>query len=103
MSLLQVPSLDDLLEPMLSKTHGAKAVRNWDKQKQLFTQPLKSIERQTVQGQVAAGIGIISVLYIQQALGTLYKNLENEKVSNDSCQIDKDLFDMSQKSLDQLG
>ena len=45
MSLLQVPSLDDLLEPMLNKTHGAKAVRNWDKQKQLFTQPLKSIER----------------------------------------------------------
>jgi hypothetical protein len=37
MSLLQVPSLDDLLEPMLGKTHGAKAVRNWDKQKQLFT------------------------------------------------------------------
>jgi hypothetical protein len=49
MSLLQVPSLDALLEPMLGKTHGAKAVRNWDKQKQLFTQPLKSIERLTFQ------------------------------------------------------
>lgn len=103
MSLLQVPSLDDLLEPMLNKTHGAKAVRNWDKQKQLFTQPLKSIERLAFQGQIAARMGIISVLYTQQTLGTLYKNLENEKASNDSCQIVKDLFDMSQKSLDQLG
>jgi hypothetical protein len=48
-------------------------------------------------------LGIISVLYTQQTLGTLYKNLENEKASDDSCQIVKDLFDMSQKSLDQLG
>ena len=48
-------------------------------------------------------MGIISVLYTQQTLGTLYKNLENEKASDDSCQIVKDLFDMSQKSLDQLG
>jgi hypothetical protein len=29
-------------------------------------------------------MGIISVLYTQQTLGTLYKNLENEKASNDS-------------------
>jgi hypothetical protein len=48
-------------------------------------------------------MGIISVLYTQHTLGTLYKNLENEKASDDSCQIVKDLFDMSQKSLDQLG
>jgi hypothetical protein len=58
--MLSPKIFDKTFKPMLGKTHGAKAVRNWDKQKQLFTQPLKSIERQTVQGQVAARIGIIS-------------------------------------------
>jgi hypothetical protein len=52
--ILQVPSLDEILEPMIRTLHGPKAVKNWDKQKQLFTQPLKQIEKLAFQGQVAA-------------------------------------------------
>jgi hypothetical protein len=51
---LQVPSLDEILEPMIRTLHGPKAVKNWDKHKQLFTQPLKQIENLAFQGQVAA-------------------------------------------------
>ena len=102
-SLLQVPSLDELLEPMLRKTRGAKAVKNWDKYKQLHTQPLKQIERLAYQGQMAARFGIISVMYIQQSLATLLNSIESDGVSTQSIKLVRDLFEMSTKSLDQLG
>ncbi|CAC5402810.1 unnamed protein product [Mytilus coruscus] len=42
MEFLQVPSLYDLLEPMIRKNHGPKAVKSWDTgHRQLHTQPLK--------------------------------------------------------------
>ncbi|CAG2225073.1 unnamed protein product [Mytilus edulis] len=48
---LQVPSLDDLLEPMMRKNHGPKAVKSWDTgHRQLYTQPLKQIEKLSFQG-----------------------------------------------------
>ncbi len=71
---LQVPTLDDLLEPLISKKHGARAVSNWNKSRKLFTQPLRSVENLAYSGQMAARMGIISVSYMQQALGTLLNN-----------------------------
>lgn len=102
-SFLQVPSLDDLLEPMIRTVHGTNSVKSWDKHKQLVTQPLKQIENLAYQGQVASRMGIISVLYMQQTLGTLLERVENENVSDETCQMVKDLFAISTKSLDQVG
>ncbi|CAC5408397.1 unnamed protein product [Mytilus coruscus] len=48
-------------------------------------------------------MGIISVLYMQQTLGTLLERVENENVSDETCQMVKDLFAISTKSLDQVG
>ncbi|CAC5398486.1 unnamed protein product [Mytilus coruscus] len=50
-SFLQVPSLDDLLEPMIRTIHGSNSVKSWDKHKQLVTQPLKQIENLVYNGQ----------------------------------------------------
>ena len=41
-SMFQVPSLDELLEPMLSKRHGSK-MKGWGNNRPLVTQPLKPI------------------------------------------------------------
>ena len=101
---LQVPSLDDLLEPLLRQTHGQKAVNSWDSHRQLFSQPLKQIEKLGFQGQLAARMNIISVMYIQQALGSLLNCIDNGEVDKDMiCQTIKDVFAMSQKTLDQSG
>ena len=69
-STLQVPSLGDLLEPMLIKKHGQESMKAWGKSKQLASQPLRAIESIAYQGQMASRIGIISVCFIQQALGS---------------------------------
>lgn len=100
---LQVPSLDDILEPMIKAQHGVKAVKNWDKQKQLFSQPLKQVERLAYQSQMASRMGIISVLYLQNALASLMFRLGNENVSDETCQSVNDIFSISMKSLDQFG
>lgn len=101
--VLQVPSLDDMLEPMIKRVHTNKTVKSWDKQKQLFSQPVKQIEKLAYSGQVASRMGIVSISYMQQALGTLLGNLENDNASEENCQLVKDLFAMSTKSLDQVG
>ncbi|CAC5406936.1 unnamed protein product [Mytilus coruscus] len=101
--VLQVPSLDDMLEPMIKRVHTNKTVKSWDKQKQLFSQPVKQIEKLSYSGQVASRMGIISISYMQKVLGTLLGNLENDNASEENCQIVKDLFAMSTKSLDQMG
>ncbi|CAC5377944.1 unnamed protein product [Mytilus coruscus] len=96
---LQVPSLDDLLEPMLRQTHGQNAVKSWDTHRQLFTQPLKQIEKLAFRGQLSARMNVISVLYMQQALGSLLQTLEGEDYDKDSvCQTIKDIFAMSTKT-----
>ncbi|CAC5379703.1 unnamed protein product [Mytilus coruscus] len=48
-------------------------------------------------------MGIISVLYMQQTLGTLLERVENENVCDETCQMVKDLYAISTKSLDQVG
>ena len=83
-NMLQVPSLDDLLEPMLSKKHGNKMVKGWGKSRQLATQPLKSIESVAYQGQIAARFGLISVAFIQHTLGTLLNKLQSNDLNLDS-------------------
>lgn len=100
--ILQVPSLDDMLESIFSAIHGQKAVK-WGKFNQLCTQPLKQIERLAYQGQVASRMGIISICYLQQVLGTLLNKLESENVSSETVQLVKDIFAISMKSLDQMG
>ncbi|CAC5406669.1 unnamed protein product [Mytilus coruscus] len=101
--VLQVPSLDDMLEPMIKRVHGNKTVKSWDKQKQLFSQTVKQIEKLSYSGQVASRMGIIFISYMQLALGTLLGNLENGNASEENFQLMKDLFAMSTKSLDQIG
>ena len=101
---LQVPSLDDLLEPMLSKRHGSKAVKAWGRNRTLATQPLKAIESVAFQGQSAARYGIIAVSYMQQALGSLLNKLQSDNFNIDSAiQSVRDIFAMSTKALDQVG
>ena len=56
---------------MLKQTHSQKAVKSWDSHRQLYTQPLRQIEKLGYQVQLAARMNIISILYIQQALRSL--------------------------------
>ena len=101
---LQVPTLDDLMEVMLRQTHGLKAVKGWDTRRQLFSQPYKQIEKLGFQGQLGARMNIISLLYIQQALGSLAQSVESGNFDKHSLGENiKDIFAMSTKSLDQAG
>ena len=103
-AILQIPSLDDLLESLLCKRHGSKTVKSWGKNRQLASQPLKSIEAVAYQGPLSARYGLISVDYMQQALGTLLNNLQSEKLNIDRrVQSVRDIFAMSTKTLDQVG
>ena len=103
-SMLQVAGLDDLLEPMLAKRHGVKTFKPWGKSKQLCTQPLKSIETLGYQGQVASRMNIIAISYLQQGLGSLLGTLQEKDSNIDrAVQNVRDLFDMSNKALDQAG
>ena len=49
-STLQVPSLGNLLEPMLIKKNGQKSMKAWGKSKQLASQPLRAIEKYCIPG-----------------------------------------------------
>ena len=65
---------------------------------------MRSIENSAYQGQIAARMGIISVAYMQQALGLLLKNLKSDTPNIDSAvQSVRDIFNMSTKTLDQIG
>lgn len=100
--MLQVPGLDSMLEAMLEKRH--KHFRPWGKSKQLHTQPLKYIEGMGYQGQLAARMNIIAVAYLQQGLGKLLNTLQEKDVNVDrAVQNVRDLFDISNKALDQAG
>ena len=88
---------------MIRTLHGPKAVKNWDKHKQLFTQPLKQIENLAFQGQVAACMGIISVLYLQNALASLSSSIKSDNTNPDILQSVNDIFAISMKSLDHFG
>ena len=100
-ALLQVPSLDELTERLLIKRHGRRAA--YGSSQSLFSQPFKSIEKIAYQGQVASRMGLISVCYLQQALGLLLKNLKSESPNLDEAvQNVRDLFAISTKTLDQF-
>ncbi|KAL4234844.1 hypothetical protein ACF0H5_006485 [Mactra antiquata] len=101
---LEVPGLDDLLEPMLIKRHGNKMTKVWGKSKQLCTQPLKSIETLGYQGQLATRYNILAIAYLQQSLASLMTNLQQNDPNIDrAVQTVRDLFEISSKCLDQAG
>ncbi|KAH3840430.1 hypothetical protein DPMN_113879 [Dreissena polymorpha] len=97
--MLKVPSLDDIVDSLLLKRFGSKA---GTKSQSLHTQPLKSLEKMAYQGQHAARMGIIVNVYIQHALGNLLTLLQDKSPNMDlAIQCDRDIFAMSNKSLDQ--
>jgi hypothetical protein len=98
--LLQVPSLDTIVESLLMKKYGSKAA---SKSQSLYSQPLKALEKIAFQGQCAARMGIIINLYIQQALGNLLSFTQENSLNVDKIiQCVRDIFAMSTKSLDQI-
>ena len=100
--VVRVPALDDLLEPLLRKQNSN--FRAWGKSRHLASASMKSIENVAYQGQIAARMGILSIAYIQQALAKLLNDLKEDPVNVDrSIQSVRDIFDMSTKSLDQMG
>ncbi|KAH3736813.1 hypothetical protein DPMN_043386 [Dreissena polymorpha] len=102
-SMLDVPCLDDLLEPMLQKRNGNKMTKSWGKSRQLCTQP-KSIETLSYQDQLASRLNIVATCYMQQGLENLLSILKSEETNMDKAvQTVRDLFDMSNKAFDQAG
>ena len=100
--VVRVRALDDLLEPLLRKQNSN--FRAWGKSRHLASASMKSIENVAYQGQIAARMGILSIAYIQQALAKLLNDLKEDSVNVDrSIQSVRDIFDMSTKSLDQMG
>jgi len=98
---LRVPSLDAIVSSLLMKRYGSKASV---KSQQLYSQPLRDLEKLAFQGQHAARMGIVINLYMQQALGNLLRVLSDKDANIDSAiQCVRDIFAMNTKSLDQLG
>ena len=90
-----------MITNLLIKRFGSKATV---KSQQLFSSPLRDIEKLAFQGQHAARMGIIINLYMQQALGNLLKILTEKDVNLDlATQCVGDIFAMNTKSLDQAG
>lgn len=101
-TFLNVPSLDPLVESLLIKKHGSKKSLFSKNGASLVSQPYKSIEKTAYLGQTAAKMGIASLIYIQKALGTLVSSLSERSPNLDKAvKTVKDVFAMSQKSLDQ--
>ena len=100
--LLQVPSLDSLVECCLTKRYGPKAA--FVKGKNLFSQPAKMIEKITYRGQQAARLGLVIHMYVQQSLGNSLQLLNAEDLDRDKAsKMVKDIFAMTTKGLDQIG
>ena len=56
------------------------------------------------QGQMASRLGVISVCFMQQALGTLLNKMQSKDFNIDSAfQSVRDIFAISTKALDQVG
>lgn len=99
--LLQVPSLDEMTERLLVKKHGPRAA--FGTSQSLYSQPFKAIERAAYQGQTAARMGLVTICYGQQALGTLLQNLQSQEPNIDEAiQTVRDVFAISTKSMDQI-
>lgn len=100
---LQVPSLEPLVESCIIKRHGQKASFGKNKQKTLFSQPSKMVEKIAYKGQQAARLGIVMQLYIQQSLGNLMNIISSENDKDRLVENVKSIFAMTTKCLDQLG
>ena len=86
---------------MLIKHFGSKATV---KSQQLFSTPLRDVEKLALQEQHAARMGIIMNLYLQQILRNLLKFFYREKRQfGRTTQRVRDIFVMNTKSLDQAG
>ncbi|XP_053376727.1 uncharacterized protein LOC123522864 [Mercenaria mercenaria] len=101
---LEVPSLDSLVDSCLVKRHGSKASFSKNKQKALFSQPCKMIEKIAYKGQQASRLGIVMQLYIQQSLGSLVENISKDKCGKEqTIEHVQNIFAMTTKCLDQIG
>ena len=100
--LLQVPSLDSLVECCLTKRYGPKAA--FVKGKKLFSQPAKMIEKIAYRNQQATRLGLVIHINVQQSLGNLLQLLNAEDVDRDKAsKMVKDVFSMTTKGLDRIG
>ena len=103
---LQVPLIDELIESCLIKRYGSKAAfsNSKVKDKSLYTQPNKMVERISYKGGHASRMGIIIQLYVQQSLGQLLQTIQSETFDKEKAvkQV-KDIFSMATKGLDQIG
>ena len=101
---LEVPSLDSLVDSCLVKRLGPKASFSKSKNKTLFTQPSKMIEKIAYKGQQAARFGIVMQLYIQQSLGNLVEHFQPDNFDKEEgLEQVKNVFSMTTKCLDQIG
>ena len=99
-SFLHVPSLDDLLEPMLIRRHGMKA---WGKNEQ-FHNPYELSKVCHMKDKWLLDLVLFLVCFIQKALGTLLNKMQSKDFNTDSAiQSVRDIFAMSTKALDQVG
>ena len=103
---LQVPPIDELIESCLIKRYCSKAAFSNSKVKDrsLYTQPNKMVERISYKGGHASRMGIIIQLYVQQSLGQLLQTIQSETFDKEKAvkQV-KDIFSMATKGLDQIG
>lgn len=104
-SFLHVPSIDSLIETCLSKRHGTRSTSKLQhKGKSLVSQPYRMLEKVAYRGQQAAKLGIIMQLYLQQGLGNVLELVRKQEPDLELVtQQIKDIFEISTKSLDQLG
>ncbi|XP_045165906.2 uncharacterized protein LOC123529589 [Mercenaria mercenaria] len=103
-SFLKVPSLDSLVECCLTKRYGNKASFAKKKEKTLFNQPCKMVDKIGYKGQQAARMGMVINMYVQQSLGNLLQYIESEDFEkSQAVQQVKDIYAMSARLLDQVG
>lgn len=99
--LFKVPGLDDSISTLLENKHGRGAA--FGRQPSLYSKSMKTFERLSYNGQLAARMGLISTCYMQQALGVLLNTLQSSELNVDrAVQMVRDIFAMSSKTLDQV-
>ena len=101
--LLQVPSIDTIVESCLTKRYGNRASFVKNKGKHLLGQPAKMVEKIAYKGQQSARCGLVIQMYVQQSLGNLLQFIESDDFDKDKAtQQVRDIFAMSTKCLDQI-
>ncbi|XP_045166643.2 uncharacterized protein LOC123530024 [Mercenaria mercenaria] len=99
---LKVPQIDMTVEELLQTRHNDENFA-FGKHPSLYSKQMKGFEKYAYSGQLASRMGIITVCYIQQALGTLLDTLQQKDVNIDAAiQTVRDTFAISAKSLDQI-